>query len=54
MIFYFDKSGDIHTTDDQSVVDINYDALVRGVLRWVKTEGERRKRKRLRAPKGGR
>lgn len=47
MIVYFDKNGDVHTKDDKGIVDLNYDALVRSMVHWMKADAQRRKRRRL-------
>lgn len=49
MMAYFDKNRDVHMTDDSGVVDVNFDALARSLIRMAaEARAARRKRRPLR------
>lgn len=47
MMTYFDKNHDVHLVDDSRVVDVNFDALARSLIRMAADARARRKRRPL-------
>lgn len=47
MMTYFDKNHDVHLVDDSRVLDVNFDALARSLIRMA---GEARRARRRRRP----
>lgn len=51
---YFDKAGDVHAADDFGMVDVNFDAMARAVLKWGIEQRRAKRRRRLTSTKGSR